>query len=378
MRYIKLYLAFLFTLILPYLTDLMGYRVITPVLAYSWIMSIYALSFALLLGQLGLLSFGHAFFLGFGAYITVYGLIWLGLPYSVAIIISILAGALLGLIMAIIVSRAFEGIPFAFITLTVQLIVYFLYRKKELAWLSGGEQGLVAYIPPSLKSVWLGIGVFSLIAIVSLIIIAISIADYKRKKLSIKEFMANLVLIPIFLFLMYEWVIELANKPPAFRAMPSLHMISLIILVGVYLFLDRLIKSPLGTIWRAIRDNEIRASTIGYNPFKYKTMALIISGAIAALAGALNVPYALNINPDRVFSPMVSVYALMYAIIGGVYPLLGPILGSLLVVGLEILLTPYVGGYSLIIVGTIFVIVMIASPEGIIGIIQRFKYKTKK
>lgn len=376
-RQLRIAVALLAALLLPYFAELAGYYRVAPVLVYSWIMGIYALSFALLLGQLGLLSFGHALYLGFGAYVTVYATSWAGIPYLAALPISMAIGALLGLAVALAVSRAFSGIPFAFITLTIQLIAYFLYRKKEFAWLSGGEQGLIPPIPDFLKSEWTGVGILAAASVVVAVALVTHTLDYVRGRAGARGLAAAAVASGVLLYLLWEWVQRLAGMPPTFRAMRNLHAISLLALASTYVFMVRLVSSPVGVVWRAIRDNEVRIASLGYNVFKYKALALAVSGAFAALAGSLYVPYALNINPERTLSPMVSVYALIYAIVGGVYPLLGPILGALLVGVLEILLAPYVGEYSLVIVGVVFIAIMLASPGGLVGLLSRLDAKLK-
>lgn len=376
-RGLRIAVTLLVALLLPYFAETVKYYRVAPVLAYSWIMGIYALSFALLLGQLGLLSFGHALFLGLGAYATVYATVWAGIPYLAALLISMAAGALLGLLVALVVRRAFHGIPFAFITLTIQLIVYFLYKKKELAWLSGGDQGLIAPIPGVLKSEWTSVGILVAASLVAAVALAREALERARGRSSARSLVAGAVVLGVLLYLLGEWVLSLSSARPAFRAMRNLHGVALLALAATYLFVDRLASSPIGVVWRAIRDSEVRAASLGYNVFKYKALALTISGAFAALAGGLYVPYALNINPERTLSPMVSVYALIYAIVGGIYPFIGPVLGALLVSILEILLAPYVGEYSLVVVGLIFIAVMVASPLGLAGILSGLEHKLR-
>jgi branched-chain amino acid transport system permease protein len=142
-------------------------------------------------------------------------------------------------------------------------------------------------------------------------------------------------------------------------------MISLTSLYLIYISLKSLIKRPIAVAWVTIRDNETRAETLGYNSFMLKAIALVISGTIASLSGGLYILYSQNINPDTAFSPLLSVYGLVYSIIGGVYMIEGPIVGATLVTILEKYLSDFVGGWSVVATGIIFIAVVLYMPKGL-------------
>lgn len=376
MRMLKTVLMYSFLLILPLIIELVGYIRLISILAYSYIMSIYALSFALLMWDLGLLNFGHAVFLGMGAYFTTYMLLWYGLPYAVAIAVSMAVGALLGLIIALTAKKIFYGMQFAFYALTVLLIVYFLYRKREFRDLGGGEQGIVVPIPDILKSdvIYPSITiVFILLAIISLILINIKWKTSRNRTLRI---IINTILISYFLvmaILLWNYSGIVANKIGAFRLTPNLYALSLTLLILVYLLCARIRDSAIGAIWTAIRDNPIRMEVIGYNSFMHKTMGLVIAGSLAGLAGSLYAPYVFNVSPDKVLAPLTSIYGLVYCIIGGVTTLIGPIVGAIVVTLLELLIADYLRGYSLILVGMAFIAIVIAAPHGLAPYVLKLK-----
>ena len=185
--------------------------------------ALFAAAFNLLIGYVGLLSFGHAAFFGTGAYIAAHLLAVRGATPEIALIAATLLSALLGLMIGALAVRR-KGIYFAMITLALSQMVYFLYLQADF---TGGEDGIQG-VP---HGTFLG-------------------------------------------------VIDL-NAPLA------LYYTVLGIVVIALLALWRFIHSPFGNILEAIRENEARAVSLGYFPVRYKLVAFTVSAALAGLAGAL-------------------------------------------------------------------------------------------
>jgi len=367
----RLAISYAVLLLLPAIMHYLGLLRLTSILTTIFIMSLYSLSFALLLGYLGLLNFGHALFFGLGGYVTAYMLNYIGAPYMVAVGVSILVGMLSGLGLSLAVRRVFHGIPFAFVSLAVMLIVYFLYRKRELRLLSGGEQGINVVVPGIMKTSTL-LEALVVVGAVFLILLAVRGLFFTRK--GSRGFLTAQALLAasIAVLAVNSWYVgELSESSPALRITPNYYFLSLNVLLAVYAFTRKLVGSPVGRVWLAIRDNEQRVSSLGFNVFRYKTLGMAIAGGIAALAGSLYAPFTFNINPDKAFSPLVSVYAIIYSIIGGVWTPLGPILGTGFVTILERVLIDYAGKWSTIIVGAFFIATMYVAPRGLAGMLDR-------
>jgi len=377
MRHTISYILLVILMFLPLLIEALGITKLISILTYAFIMSIYALSFSFLLGYLGLLNFGHSLFFGLGAYLTTYQLIWLGVPYPLALLISTVLGSLIGLAVAFITRKMLRGIPFAFITLTLLLIIYSLYKRREFRIISGSEQGLIIYLPEILTS-----EMIPLISILIFVIILINIlnemredflnsssnnnlSSFKRGTFLSKNILVLCLFCMIYISAIIILIRYLASKMPPYRVSINIYMISLTSLYLIYISLKTLIKRPIAVAWITTRDNETRAETLGYNSFMLKAIALVISGTIASLSGGLYILYSQNINPDTAFSPLLSVYGLVYSIIGGVYMIEGPIVGATLVTILEKYLSDFVGGWSVVATGIIFIAVVLYMPKGL-------------
>jgi branched-chain amino acid transport system permease protein len=187
--------------------------------------ALLAMSFNLLIGQTGLLCFGHAMFFGGAAYVTGYALKVWALPTEVALFLGIGFAAMAGLLVGLISIRR-HGIYFAMVTLALaQMFYYFCVAAPY----TGGEDGLSG-IPRS----------------------------------------------PVFGF------INLANDN-------TLYFFVLTVVTAASLLIYRIVHSPFGQVLRAIRDNESRAISLGYKVDHYKLTAFVLSASTAGLAGALKV-----------------------------------------------------------------------------------------
>jgi branched-chain amino acid transport system permease protein len=184
--------------------------------------ALFACAFNLLVGYAGLLSFGHAAFLGTAGYLSAYAARVWGLPPELAIATGTAAAALLGLVIGAVAIRR-QGIYFSMITLALAQMLYFFYVQAPF---TGGEDGIQA-VPRGVMFGWL---------------------DLRQP------------------MLMYGVVLS-------------------IFLAGFGL-LYRAIHSPFGQILKAIRDNEPRAVSLGYKAEQYKLLAFVLSATLAGLAGA--------------------------------------------------------------------------------------------
>jgi len=145
-------------------------------------------------------------------------------------------------------------------------------------------------------------------------------------------------------------------------------------LVMIYALVRRLIASPFGRMITAVAQNEERAEALGYNSYHAKIVVLVISGAIASLAGALYAPYIRIITPDTVLGVEVTISAMLHTIIGGLATLLGPLLGTGVVVYSELNLVDFIedglglpGRLWLIFLGVMYIGIVLFMPLGIVG-----------
>src|SRR5688500_19047018 len=183
--------------------------------------ALFACAFNLLIGYTGLLSFGHAAFLGGAAYATGHALKVWGVPTEVGLLVGVLAGAALGLVMGIIAIRR-SGIYFSMITLALAQMLYFFFLQAPFTY---GEDGLQS-VP---RGTLLGL-------------------------------------------------IDLTKDL-------TLYYVILGIFVLSFLLIFRTVHSPFGQVLKAIRENEPRAISLGYKADHYKLIAFVISAALSGLAG---------------------------------------------------------------------------------------------
>lgn len=266
--------------------------------------ALFAASLNLLLGYLGLLSFGHAALFGGAAYVAGYSLKAWGFPPELALLIGALTGAALGFIFGALGSRC-NGIYFAMITFGLAQLVYF--AAVELPF-TGGEDGLQS-IP---RGYLLG-------------------------------------------------VINLNNNFNLYYVTFGLFILGL-------LLIERVINSPFGLVLRTIKDNEGRATSLGYNSNLYKIIAFTLSGACAGLAGTMKVLVFQIATLTDVYWHANGEVVLM-TVLGGIGTLLGPVLGAFIVVAIQSYLAE-AGAWVTIIQGGIFVIFVMAFRRGIVGEIK--------
>ena len=263
--------------------------------------ALFACSFNLLLGYVGLLSFGHAAFFGSAAYISAHTVKVWGWTPEIGIMAGVVVAAAMGLVFgAIAIRRA--GIYFAMITLALSQMIFFFCLQAKF---TGGEDG---------------------------------IQGVPRRPL--------LGILPI-------------NDDFTF------YYVVLAIFLAGFLLIYRTIHSPFGQVLKAIRENEPRAISLGYDVERYKLLAFVLSAALAGLAGATkSLVFQLASLTDVQWQ--MSGEAVLMSIIGGVGTVLGPVVGAAIVVTMQNYLAQ-TGEWVLVIQGVIFVVVVLTFRRGIVG-----------
>lgn len=273
--------------------------------------ALFACAFNLLLGFTGLLSFGHAAFFGSSAYITAYLCKEVGLTPEFGIMLSVLGSGVLGFMIGSLAIRR-QGIYFAMVTLALSQMVYFLAIQLPF---TGGEDG-VQGVPRGML-----FGQIDLMDDIS----------------------------------MYYFVL-------------------FVFLLGFTLIL-RTVHSPFGQALKAIRENEQRMISLGYDVDRFKLISFVISAALAGLAGSLKALVFQIATLTDVHWHM-SGEVVLITLLGGMGTILGPVVGAGIVVGLQNYLAN-IGSWSTIATGCIFVICVLAFRKGVVGEIIHF-FKNKK
>jgi branched-chain amino acid transport system permease protein len=231
---------------------------------------LFACAFNLLIGYTGLLSFGHAAFFGAAGYITGHALGSMGLPVELGILLGVGAAALIGLVMGMLAIRR-QGIYFSMITLALAQMVYFGFLRAPF---THGEDGLQG-VP--------------------------------RGKLF--------------------GAIDLANDT-------TLYYVVLAICIAGFALIVRTVHSPFGQVLKAIKENEPRAISLGFDVDRYKLMAFVLSAALAGLAGATKT-LVLGFETLTDVHWSMSGLVILMTLVGGMGTLVGPILGAFIIITLE-------------------------------------------
>ena len=264
--------------------------------------ALFACAFNLLLGYAGLLSFGHAAFFATAAYVTAYVVKSVGFTPGMGILAGTAAALALGVVVGSLVIRR-QGIYFAMITLALAQMLYFLYLQAPF---TGGEDGLQG-IP--------------------------------RGRLL--------------------WVINLENDL-------EMYYVVLAIFVAGYSMINRAIHSPFGQVLKAIRDNEPRALSLGYDVDRYKTLAFVLSAGLSGLAGSTKaIVFSFVTLTDADWRTSGEV--VLMTLLGGMGTVLGPVVGALLIVTLQNELADKVGSFVNVIMGAMFVVCVLSFRRGIVG-----------
>ncbi|MFE8700293.1 branched-chain amino acid ABC transporter permease [Cytobacillus sp. FJAT-54145] len=305
----------LLLLIFPFVYDS---RTMMILFTQVFIFAILAMSYDILLGYTGIVSFGHAMFFGIGA-------------YSIGIFM-----------------KRFEP-----------TVPYFLLAVLTTIVLTAILSYIVGLLTLRLKSHFYA--------------------------------MLTLAFAGLFLVLAEKWrTMTYGNDgftfrtPDIFKDRMDFYLICLVMMIVVFLFLNRFTNSPLGRVLQAIRENEQRTESLGYSVLQYKIVASVVSGVIAGLAGVL---YAVSLRfvNTSVFTMDITLDALLMTIIGGVGTLVGAIIGAGLIEFAQHWLTElakvhWIFERWIIFFGIIYILVVMFFPRGIVGTLRdlRFKSKSKK
>ncbi|ANA33427.1 hypothetical protein R82526_01392 [Ralstonia mannitolilytica] len=279
--------------------------------------ALFASAFNLLLGYTGLLSFGHAAFFGGAGYVAGYLMRDLHVTPELGLLAGTAAGAFIGLVVGLLAIRR-QGIYFAMITLALAQMLYFFCLQAPF---TGGEDGLQG-VP--------------------------------RGKLF--------------------GVLDLSSDM-------TLYYVVLVIVVAAFLLIVRTIHSPFGQILKAIKENEPRATSLGYDTDRFKLLAFVLSAALTGLAGSLKtLVLGFETLTDVHWSMSGSV--ILMTLVGGLGILSGPLLGAALVIALENKLGDIgsflagatgIDGFNILgesvttVTGAIFVICVLTFRRGIMG-----------
>jgi len=279
-----------------------------------FILALFALSYDLIFGITGLLSFGHSMFFAVGAYLTGVLLknfhlnLWqtIGLVFIAAVIQALLFGLVLPRV---------KGITFALVTLGLSSVFHIVIMSRELGDFTGSDVGLQGVIVPAF--------------------------------------------------------ISPANERLRF------YFVALAVLLLAYLLYKRFVNSPTGRICVAIRENEARAKMLGYNTFTFKLVALTLSSITAAFAGVLHALYQPIVSPN-IADMGFTVTALLITLIGGVGTLNGALVGAAIYRLLDFGLRRYLGESASFINGAIYIAFVLFIPYGIVGTWRLKSFEIKK
>ena len=281
--------------------------VLAPLVVYPVFMmkvmcfALFACAFNLLIGFGGLLSFGHAMFLGSAGYASAHAAKVWGFTPELAILFGTAVALALGGVAGLLAIRR-QGIYFAMITLALSQMIYFVALQAKF---TGGEDGIQA-VP--------------------------------RGRLF--------------------GAIDLAQP------MAMYVFVTIIFLAG-FLLIWRVVHSPFGQVLKAIRENEPRAISLGYDADRYKLLAFVISGGIAGLAGATKAIVFQLASLTDVHWTMSGEVVLM-TLLGGLGTIFGPVIGAAIIITMQNYLAQ-LGAWVTVVQGVIFVICVLAFRRGVMG-----------
>lgn len=264
--------------------------------------AVFACGFNLLLGFAGLLSFGHAAFFGSAAYVTGWLVKVRGWTPELGLAAGVVCAALLGLVIGALAIRR-TGIYFAMITLALAQLVYFVCLQAPF---TGGEDGLQGVPRGQLFG-----------------------------------------------------VVPLASDL-------AMYYLVLMVFVLAFALIRRVVASPFGQVLRAIRENEARAVSLGYQVERYKLLAFVLSAALAGLGGGLKTLVLGFASLSDVHWSLSGEVVLM-TLLGGLGTFAGPLVGAGVIVTLQNTLADRVGSWVTVLIGALFVLCVLLFRQGIIG-----------
>lgn len=263
--------------------------------------ALFACAFNLLMGYVGMASFGHAAFFGWASYTTAYTVKMFGLSPIVGILAGTALAAVMGLVFGWLAIRR-QGIYFAMVTLALAQMVYFVALEVKL---TGGEDGIQA-VPRG-----------TLFGLVDL------------------------------------------NDPYAMY-----YFVLAVFFIG-FAIIQRSIRSPFGQVLKAIRENEPRATSLGYRTNDYKLIAFVLSTGLSGVAGGTKaLVFGIATLTDVHYSTSGEV--VLTTLLGGLGTVFGPVMGAMLVTTMENYLAQF-GQWVTVTQGVIFMICVLAFRRGVIG-----------
>ncbi|OGA38070.1 MAG: ABC transporter permease [Betaproteobacteria bacterium RIFCSPLOWO2_12_FULL_68_19] len=269
------------------------------------IFGLYAMGFNILFGYTGMLSFGHAAFLGTGSYGAGIAIVHLGWPWYVAIATGVAAATAVGMVVGFLAIRA-RGIYFAMVTLALAQCVYYVFFQAETY--TGGENGLRG----------VEVGVIDL----------------------------------------FGWRLDFVD--------PTVKYYVVLAFVAFALwFVSRVLGSPFGAVIETVRENERRAQACGYDVARTKLVAFVISAALCGLAGTLRALH-LSIVPIDSLHYLTSGLVVMMCLLGGMGTFFGPFVGAATLLLIEETFTNLTRHWQLI-TGVVFMACVLFFPRGIWG-----------
>jgi branched-chain amino acid transport system permease protein len=307
-RYLIELLTAVGLIVAPFILPHLGFAPNTVNRILVW--GLFGIGFDILFGFTGLLSFGQSAFYGTGGFVAAYLLTVAGFPNVIlALIIGMIAAAVVGYLVGLIALRR-TGIYFSMITVAIAEVFFFV-EFNPLADFTGGENGLPGVPTPSLN---LGFTTLNF-----------------TTGWSLYQFLAVCYFIGIVIAL-------------------------------------RIVRSPVGAILSAIRDNPLRAQAVGHNIHSYKLTAFVIAAAYAGFAGGLLGVLQAFMPPDA-FTFDTSGQLVMQTAIGGIGTLFGPLLGAAIWLFLQDFLQSalHLGAAWKLVLGTVFVLLVCFLRKGIIG-----------
>lgn len=294
---------------------MVAFFVIAPAVVYPVFLmkvmcfALFACAFNLLIGFGGLLSFGHAMFLGSAGYASAHAAKVWGLTPELAILFGTLCATLLGAVVGALAIRR-QGIYFAMITLALAQMVFFFSLQAKF---TGGEDGIQ------------GVPRGQLFGLIDL------------------------------------------SQPMAMYA------VVFTIFIAGFLLIWRVVHSPFGQVLQAIRENEARATSLGYDTDRYKHLAFVLSAGLAGLAGATKaIVFQLASLTDVHWS--MSGEVVLMTLLGGMGTLFGPVVGAAIIISMQNYLAQ-LGAWVTIVQGVIFVICVLAFRRGVVGEIANWLKK---
>lgn len=301
-------------------------------------------SYDLLIGYTGIVSFAHTMFFGFGAYGAAIALKQMG-PGWDAVLLGGLGGVAVSLVMAVaigLLSLRVKAIFFAMITLAAASVV--LVLASQLSDFTGGEDGITYKAPELFKTA------------------NKLMADSDGKVIRLMG-------------------VKLNGKLAAYYFVFATCLAMFIVML-------RLVGSPLGTVLKAIRENEIRTEAIGYRVVAYRTFVFCIAAVVASLAGTVYAIWLKYTGPDTVLSFAIMIDILLMVVIGGMGTMWGAVIGAVLMVLAQYYLRDLMGAAAeatanipilpillnpdrwLFWLGIIFILLVYFFPKGIAGTIM--------